>query len=55
MKSKRATPRNGMRQEYDFDYSTAVRGKYYRRLMTEGTTSWFSSLTSRGSSGVQRL
>jgi len=37
MKSKRATPRNGMRQEYDFDYSTAVRGKYYRRLMTEGT------------------
>jgi hypothetical protein len=26
-----------MRREYDFDYSTAVRGKYHRRLMTEGT------------------
>ena len=26
-----------MRREYDFDYSTAVRGKYYRRLMQEGT------------------
>jgi hypothetical protein len=25
-----------MRREYDFDYSTAVRGKYYRRLLTEG-------------------
>ncbi len=25
-----------MRPEYDFDYSTAVRGKYYRRLLTEG-------------------
>ncbi|MGH9363164.1 MAG: hypothetical protein ACRD2T_14735 [Thermoanaerobaculia bacterium] len=25
-----------MRAEYDFDYSTAVRGKYYRRLLKEG-------------------
>jgi hypothetical protein len=25
-----------MRPEYDFDYSTAVRGKYYRRLLAEG-------------------
>ena len=25
-----------MRAEYDFDYSTAVRGKYYRRLIKEG-------------------
>ena len=25
-----------MRAEYDFDYSTAVRGKYYRRLIQEG-------------------
>jgi len=25
-----------MRPEYDFDYSTAVRGKYYRRLLKEG-------------------
>lgn len=37
MKSRRATARNGMRREYDFDYSTAVRGKYDRRLMKEGT------------------
>ena len=25
-----------MRPEYDFDYSKAVRGKYYRRLLQEG-------------------
>ena len=28
--------RNDMRCEYTFDYSTAVRGKYYRRIMREG-------------------
>jgi hypothetical protein len=25
-----------MRAEYEFDYSKAVRGKYYRRLLKEG-------------------
>jgi hypothetical protein len=25
-----------LRPEYDFDYSTAVRGKYYRRILREG-------------------
>ena len=25
-----------MRPEFEFDYSTAIRGKYYRRLMKEG-------------------
>jgi len=25
-----------LRPEYDFDYSKAVRGKYYRRLLEEG-------------------
>lgn len=25
-----------LRREYDFDYSKAVRGKYYRRLLDEG-------------------
>jgi hypothetical protein len=25
-----------MRAEYEFDYSTAVQGKYYRRLLKEG-------------------
>jgi hypothetical protein len=25
-----------MRAEYDFDYSTAIRGKYCRRLLEEG-------------------
>ncbi len=36
MKAKsRGTP-NDMRPEYEFDYSTAVRGKYYRRLLKEG-------------------
>src|SRR5207249_11029510 len=36
MKAKRQTEENDMRPEYDFDYSAAVRGKYYRRLMKEG-------------------
>ncbi|HLF38987.1 MAG TPA: hypothetical protein VI545_04830 [Burkholderiales bacterium] len=26
-----------LRPEYDFDYSKAVRGKYYRRLLKEGS------------------
>jgi len=25
-----------MRREYNFDYSAAIRGKYYRRLLNEG-------------------
>ena len=31
----RAAP-DGMQSEYLFDYTTAVRGKYYRRLLKEG-------------------
>jgi len=26
-----------MRAEYDFDYTKAVRGKYYKRLLKEGS------------------
>jgi len=26
-----------LRPEYDFDYSKGVRGKYYKRLLEEGT------------------
>jgi hypothetical protein len=37
MKAKRKGPvDDDMRAEYDFDYSKAVRGKYYRRLLKEG-------------------
>ena len=36
MKTRERTERDEMRPEYDFDYSTAVRGKYYRRLLKEG-------------------
>jgi hypothetical protein len=36
MKVKSPTPLDDMRPEYNFDYSTAVRGKYYRRLLREG-------------------
>ena len=36
MKGKNAEPADEMRAEYDFDYSKAVRGKYYRRLLKEG-------------------
>jgi len=36
MKAKSPATPDDMRPEYDFDYSTAVRGKYYRRLLKEG-------------------
>jgi hypothetical protein len=36
MKRKRPAQADDLRSEYNFDYSTAVRGKYYRRLMREG-------------------
>ncbi len=36
MKAKNVRIPDSMRPEYDFDYSTAVRGKYYRRLLKEG-------------------
>ena len=32
--TKRAAP---MRAEYDFDYSKAVRGKYHKKLLKEGS------------------
>ena len=37
MKGKAKTVRAGMRAEYDFDYSKAVRGKYYRQMTEEGS------------------
>ena len=36
MKAKSAPSPDDMRAEYEFDYSKAVRGKYYRRLLKEG-------------------
>ena len=36
MKPKTPMLSNEMRAEYEFDYSKAVRGKYYRRLLKEG-------------------
>ena len=36
MKAKPRSKREEMRPEYEFDYSTAVRGKYYQRLLKEG-------------------
>jgi len=35
MKRKPRVVRDRMRPEYEFDYSTAVRGRYYRRLLKE--------------------
>ena len=37
MKTKTKKIQNELRPEYDFDYSKAVRGKYYKRLLDEGT------------------
>ena len=36
MKRKSRKPNDELRAEYRFDYSKAVRGKYYRRLLKEG-------------------
>jgi hypothetical protein len=37
MKTKRTNEVAQMRVEYNFDYSKAVRGKYYKRLLKEGS------------------
>ena len=37
MKDKKKDNFDELRPEYDFDYSKAVRGKYYRRLLDEGS------------------
>ncbi len=37
MKDKHKKSRDELRTEYNFDYSKAVRGKYYRKLMEEGS------------------
>ncbi len=37
MKSKIQKVNDELRPEYDFDYSKAVRGKYHRRLIEEGS------------------
>ena len=34
---KQAKNSDELRPQYDFDYSKAVRGKYYRRLLEEGS------------------
>jgi hypothetical protein len=36
MKRKDQAFSDDLRREYNFDYSKAVRGKYYRRLLKEG-------------------
>ena len=36
MKAKRTNDAAQMRREYDFDYSKATRGKYYKRLLKQG-------------------
>jgi hypothetical protein len=37
MKAKQEKNVNEMRPEYEFDYTKAIRGKYYRRLLQEGS------------------
>ena len=37
MKPQDKVERDDMRPEYDFDYAEAVRGKYYHRLIKEGS------------------
>ena len=37
MKDRNKKNQDELRPEYDFDYSKAVRGKYYRRLVEGGS------------------
>jgi hypothetical protein len=37
MKDRGKKKSDELRPEYDFDYSKAVRGKYYKRLLEEGS------------------
>jgi hypothetical protein len=37
MKDRSKRIQDELRPEYNFDYSKAVRGKYYKRLMEEGS------------------
>ncbi len=37
MKPKTEKASDELRPEYDFDYSKAVRGKYYKQLIKEGS------------------
>mgnify|MGYP007099593224 FL=1 len=37
IETKRESNRDELKHEYNFDYSKAVRGKYYRRLLEEGS------------------
>ena len=37
MKDNKKDIADELRPEYDFDYSKAVRGKYYQRLLKEGS------------------
>jgi hypothetical protein len=37
MKTKAKKMSDELRPEYNFDYSKAVRGKYYKRILDEGT------------------
>jgi hypothetical protein len=37
MKDKKKQTGDELRPEYDFDYSKAVRGKYFQRLIAEGS------------------
>lgn len=37
MKDKRNNTDDELRPEYNFDYSKAARGKYYKRLLEEGS------------------
>jgi hypothetical protein len=37
MKSRKRSKQDEMRSEYAFDYTKAVRGKYYHRLLKEGS------------------
>ena len=36
MKARPEVLRDDLRPEYDFDYSKAIRGKYYKRILEEG-------------------
>ena len=54
MKPKARVVRDEMRPEYEFDYSTVVRGKYYLRLLQKGANVVVLDLTWQKPSGILR-
>lgn len=55
MKPKTREASDDLRPEYDFDFSKGERGRYYKRLLKEGSNNAYLSLISRKHSPTPQL